>query len=174
MEIHIGINSPGGDIDAAQEIVDYMARLHRQNGVTFKAYNLGVVASAATFVFLNAQDRYLEATGAFLFQAAGVAATGNGLINVPNLLDAYERTMRATLKARTRLTESEALTYVRRTVVLNSDDARRDGIVDAIANYTVPPGVSGWVDRGEAADQGPTPACHAGGQPTERQQAGLI
>lgn len=149
VEIHLGINSPGGDIDAAQAIVDYMARMHGQYGVNFKAYNIGTVASAATYVFLNAQDRYSAANGAFLFHAAGVVSSG--VVNAANLrdqadrLDAYERTMRATLKARTRLTESEAQTYVRRTVVLSADDARRDGIVDAIAPYAMPPGVGAWV-----------------------------
>jgi ATP-dependent protease ClpP protease subunit len=55
-------------------------------------------------------------------------------------LDAYERLMRATLKERSKLTDSEAQTYVRRTVVLNADDARRDGIVDGIAAYPSPKG----------------------------------
>ncbi len=149
MEIHLGINSPGGDVNAAQAIVDYMARMHGRYGMAFKAYNIGMVASAATYVFLSAQDRYSAANGAFLFHAAGVVSSGP--INAANLrdqaerLDAYERTMRATLKARTRLTESEAQTYVRRTVVLNADDARRDGVVDAIAPYSMPPGVGAWV-----------------------------
>ena len=148
-EIHIGMNSPGGDIDAAQGIVDYMARTHDQDGVTFRAYNVGLVASAATYVFLNAQDRYTTAQGAFLFHAAG--AVSNGAVNAQNLrdqadkLDAYERTVRATMRRRTRLTDSETLTYVRRTVVLNSDDARRDGVVDGIATFGFPKEARAWV-----------------------------
>ena len=50
-EIDIGLNSGGGDIDAAQGIVDYMTRMHDELGLTFKAYNIGLVASAATYVF---------------------------------------------------------------------------------------------------------------------------
>ena len=49
------------------------------------------------------------------------------------------------MKRRTRLTDDEALTYVRRTVVLNSDDARRDGVVDAVEPFTMPKGARGWV-----------------------------
>ncbi len=148
-EIHVGMNSPGGDIEAAQAIVDYMARMHGQEDVTFKVYNLGIVASAATYVFLNAQSRYSVARGAFLFHAA--FALQRGPVNAQNLhdqadkLDAYERAIRATLKARTRLTDAEAQTYVRRTVVLSSDDARRDGIVDAITAFAMPKGARSWV-----------------------------
>ena len=148
-EIHIGMNSPGGEIDAAQGIVDYMNRQHDQNGIVFKAYNVGMVASAATYVFLSAQDRYTTAPGLFLFHAAG--AMGRGMVNAQMLrdqadkLDAYERIVRATLKARTKLTDSETLTYVRRTVVLNADDARRDGVVDAVAGFVLPKVGRMWV-----------------------------
>ena len=147
-EIDIGMNSPGGDIDAAQAIVAYMAQAHAQDGVTFKAYNIGLVASAANYVFLNAQARYSIVRGAFLFHAA--SATSTGPVNAENLrdaadkLDAYERTMRATLKARTHLNDDEGLTYVRRTVILNSDDAQQDGVVDGIAVFSPPTGARTW------------------------------
>lgn len=148
-EIDIALNSPGGDIDAAQAIVEHMTRLHEHDGITFKAYDIGVVASAATFVFLTAQDRYSVARGAFLFHAAGMLS--NGPVSAERLreqadkIEAYERIVGATLKARTRLTDSEAQTYLHRTVVLNSDDARRDGIIDGVAAFTVPKGARSWV-----------------------------
>ncbi len=148
-EIDLALNSPGGDIDAAQGIVDYMNRLHEHDGITFKAYNVGLVSSAATFLFLNAQNRYSVERGVFLFHAAGMVS--NGPVSAERLreqadkLEAYERIVGATLKARTRLTASEAQTYLHRTVVLNSDDARRDGIVDAIAAFPSPKGSSRWV-----------------------------
>ena len=148
-EIDVGINSPGGLIQSAEEIVDYMAKAHRVDGVTFKAFNVGVVASAATFVFLNAQDRYSSARGTFLFHAAG--AVSSGMVNSQMLretadtLDAYERKIRGTLVSRTHLTEGEATTYVRRTVLLNADDAKRDGIIDGIAELALPSGVRGYM-----------------------------
>ena len=147
-EIHLGINSPGGDVDAARGIVDYMTRLHRE-GVTFTAYNLRFVASAATYVFLTAQGRYTAPNSAFLFHAAG--AVSSGPVNAQNLrdeadkLDVYENTIRALLKARTHLNDAETLTYVRRTVLLNPDDARRDGVVDGVAPYTLPTGARAWL-----------------------------
>ena len=167
-EIRIGMNSPGGDINAAQALVEYMARLHDQNGVTFKAYNIGTVASAATYVFMNAQDRYSVPRGTFLFHAAGVVS--NGPINAQNLrdqadkLDAYEQAVRATMKTRTRLTDAEAQTYVRRTVVLNSDDARRDGIVDGIADFSLPKGTRIWVIVSKPANPA-TPSPSAASAP---------
>ena len=52
--------------------------------------------------------------------------------------------MRATLKARTHLNDDEGLTYVRRTVILNSDDAQQDGVVDGIAVFSPPTGARTW------------------------------
>ena len=160
-EIQIGLNSPGGDIDAAQGIVDYMRREHAA-GIDFRMYDIGLVASAATYIFLNAQARYSTQRGAFLFHAASVTSNGpitaEGLRDAADKLDGYERTMVATLKAHTKLTESEALTYVRRTVILNSDDARRDGVIDGIANFTVPKEAVGFAIRPIAKPpQAPTP-----------------
>ncbi len=168
-EIHIGMNSPGGDIDSAQAIVDYMARVHSHNGVTFKAYNLGVVASAATYVFMSAQSRYSVPPNVFLFHAA--VAISRGPVNAQDLheqadkLDAYERTIHATLKARTKLTDAEAQTYIRRTVVLSSDDALRDGVVDGIARFTFPKGVRSWVIAMKAPPTPPRPATVAPNPP---------
>jgi ATP-dependent protease ClpP protease subunit len=163
-DIDLGINSPGGDIDAAQGIVDYMTRQHDQNGITFNIYNVGLVASAATYIFLHAQNRYSQERSAFLFHAAG--AVSNGPVSAEKLreqadkLDAYERLMRATLKERSKLTDSEAQTYVRRTVVLNADDARRDGIIDGIAAYPSPKGAKVLVIGVKPGQppQGPRPA----------------
>lgn len=148
-EIDLGINSPGGTIGPAQEMADYMERAHQANGVTFKVYNLGLVASAATFVFLNAQERYTSAKGLFLFHAAGMVANGavssEGLREAATTIEAYERKIQAALLARTHLTAGEAQTYIHRTVVLNADDARRDGVVDGIADLTLPAGARGYM-----------------------------
>ena len=161
--IQLAINSPGGDIDAAQGMVDYMASVRTQRSVKFEVYNIGLVASAASYVYLNAERRYSGARGVFLFHAAGVVSTG--LVPAERLrdqvakLEAYERTMRNTLKTRTRLTDGEALTYVRRTVLLNSDDARRDGIVDSIAEFQVPLGARTWTISTRNPAQPPRPAA---------------
>lgn len=161
-EIDIGLNSPGGIIQSAQDIVDYMARLHRDDGITFKAYNVGLVASAATYIFLAAQDRYSGSKGVFLFHAAGMLATGmvtsERLRESADILDAYERKIRTALVSRTHLTDGEAQIYVRRTVLLNADDARRDGVIDGIADMRLPKGVRAYVIATRPRDAAPRAA----------------
>ncbi len=161
-EIRLAINSPGGEIEAAQGIVGFMHHLHDDDGVTFKVYDIGVVASAASYVFLNGQVRYTDPRGTFLFHAARSYAPGGftteSIHDAEGKLDAYERLMRATLASRSHLTDAETLTYVRRTVVLNADDARRDGIVDAIQPFAAPKGVRVWVIRAKPTTPTPTPA----------------
>lgn len=161
-EIDIAMNSSGGIIGPAEAMAGAMERLHAQ-GVTFKTYDVGIVASAATLVFLAAQERYSVARGAFVFHAAGLLSTG--LVSAEILreqadrIEAYERILRATLKARTRLSDSEAQTYLHRTVVLSSDDARRDGIIDAIAPFSAPKDTWAWMI-------GPRPGKPAAPKPT--------
>jgi hypothetical protein len=53
----------------------------------------------------------------------------------------HERIFLGMLKARTRLTDGEALSFVHRTVILDPTEAKRDGIVDQIAEFSVPKGV---------------------------------
>ena len=142
--IRLAINSPGGEITAAQDIVDYMTRSNASRGITFECYGVGMVASAATYVFLSGQRRFARANSGFLFHAAGMVSTGpvsaERLREEANKIDAYERAVRATLKARTRLSDAAIDIYLHRTVVLNADDAQRDGVVDAIANFPTSPG----------------------------------
>lgn len=143
-EIDLGLNSPGGDIDSAQAMVDYMARAHDQDHIRFKAVNVGLVGSAASYLFLNAQDRYTLPKSTFIFHAAGyvgaLPATAETLRENADKLDAYERVVRAALKAHTTISDSQATVYVRRTVVLNADDARRDGVVDGVLPAYAPNG----------------------------------
>ncbi len=137
--IRLAINSPGGDVDAAQGIVDYMRTTHATRGIDFETYSVGLVASAATYVFLNAQRRYALAGSGFLFHAAGVVSSGavsaERLREQANRIEDYERSVRAVLKSRTRLTDAAIDVYLHRTVVLSADDAKRDGVVDGIGIF---------------------------------------
>ena len=142
--IRLGINSAGGEVIAAQGIVDYVNQVHATRGVQFESYDLGLVASAATYVYLSAQRRIARPNSGFLFHAAGLVSTGpvsaERLREEADKIESYERAVRSLLKARTRLSDAAIDIYLHRTVILTADDARRDGVVNEISNVLGPPG----------------------------------
>ena len=147
-EIYVLMTSPGGVVTAAQDMIAFMDRTHASRGVTFTTHNTGVVASAACYVFLAGQRRLSVPRGQFLFHEA--ALVSNGAITSLALQDAntkmqqIERSFLTMLTSRTKLTEAEASSFVRRTVILNADEARRDGIIEATAEFTLPPGATAF------------------------------
>lgn len=148
-EIDLGINSMGGDFEAAELIVAEMDRLHAEDGITFNAYDLRLVASAATLVFLEAQGRYAAPRAGFVFHAP--FATANGTFSAEALrkeadeIDQAAQTVRDVLLRRTRLTRPQVDVYVTRTVLLSTDDAQHDGVIDAAERLTLPKGARAWV-----------------------------
>ena len=145
-EIYVLISSPGGTLDAAQDIISFMDRTHADRKVNFVTHNTGVVASAACYVFLAGQRRLSIPQGAFLFHQA--ALVSNGPISSQRVqeesanLQRAERSFVTMLTAKTRLTPAEATSFTRRTVILTADEARRDGIIDATAGFTLPTGAT--------------------------------
>ena len=111
-EIDLGINSPGGEIDAAEAVVAEMDRLHAADGITFDTYDLRLVASAATLVFLDAQGRYAAPRAGFVFHAPFVAAAGTfsaaTLRRAADKIDRARDMFRQVLLARTHLTAQQA------------------------------------------------------------------
>lgn len=144
-EIHIAINSPGGVVHEAEAMIAAMDRAHAEHGVVFVTHNVGLVASAACYVFLAGQRRLANARGAFLFHEAGLQAngllTGQLLQEASTQLQQDERVFATMLKTRTRLTDGEASSFLHRTVILTANEARRDGITDATEEFSVPKGV---------------------------------
>ena len=171
-QIVLGINSPGGEIDAAQAIVAEMDRLHDQDGITFNAYNLRLVASAATLVFLDAQARYAVPHSGFIFHAPFVLQSGafssETLRKNADTLDRDTQMFRDVLLARTHLTKQQVDVYVSRTVVLSPDDAQHDGVIDAVEAVTAPKGARAWLIKVKPKATAPdpevqrTPATQAG------------
>lgn len=145
-EIYVLMVSPGGVVTAAQDMIAFMDRTHASRGTLFTTHNAGVVASAACYVFLAGQRRLSVPRGQFLFHEA--ALVSNGAITSLALQDAnakmqqIERSFLAMLTTRTKLTEAEASSFIRRTVILNADEARRDGIIEATAEIALPPGAT--------------------------------
>ena len=145
-EIRIGIRSPGGIIVAAESMMTYMDRMNADHGITFITFAVGMVASAACYVFLAGQKRYAIPTGVFLFHEAGMEARGrvtaNRIYEAAASLGADESHFLDILQARTRLTRPEALSFVRRTVILDADEAQRDGLIDGVQVFVVPNAVT--------------------------------
>ena len=148
-EIDLGINSPGGEIGAAESIVAEMDRLHAENGITFNAYDLHLVASAATLVFLDAQGRYAAPRSGFMFHAPFAVAAGTfsaeALRKDADQIDRASQRFRDVLLARTRLTRQQVDVYVTRTVLLSPEDAQHDGVIDAVGRLTPPKGTRAWL-----------------------------
>ncbi len=145
-EIYVLITSPGGTISAAQDMIAFMDRTHADRGTRFVTHNVGVVASAACYVFLAGQRRLSVPRGTFLFHEAAVVT--NGPITSQNLQEAslkiqqIERSFTNMLTTRTRLTAAEASSFTRRTVILSADEARRDGIIEETAGFALPQGAT--------------------------------
>ena len=174
-EIDLGINSAGGEVDAAESVVAEMNRLHAEDGTTFDAYDLGLVASAATLVFLDAQGRYAAPRSGFLFHAPFALAAGTfsaeKLRQEADKVDHAAQTFRDVLLARTRLTRQQVDVYVTRTVLLSTDDAQHDGVIDAVKGLTPPKGARAWVIKVKprtpaTGAQGPAAARQPGSNPS--------
>ncbi len=158
-EIALGINSAGGEVDAAQAVVAEMDRLHAQAGITFDAYDLRLVASAATLPFLDAQARYAAPHSGFLFHAPFMAGAGTfsaqTLRQEADRIDRAAAMFRQALLARTHLTAQQADVYTTRTVLLSTEDALNDGVIDAVRAMTPPKQARAWVVRSQRKTPAP-------------------
>ena len=145
-EIYVLLASPGGSVSAAQDMIAFMDRTHAERGVIFTTHNTGVVASAACYVFLAGQRRLSAPRGTFLFHEAALVADGPitslRLREASARMQQIERSFLAMLTAKTRLKEAEAASFIHRTVILNAEEARRDGIVEAVSGFALPPGAT--------------------------------
>lgn len=160
--IRLAINSTGGSIAAAQAIVDDMNSMRATQKLTFETYAVGTVASAATYVFLHGQRRFVSSGGRIVF--LGNTLVNSGGVSAERLRDEvsrmerYEQRLRALLKARTKLTDATIDVYLRQQVALTAEDALRDGVVDGIAEFPRP-------SDGKVLSIMPRPRVTAGGTP---------
>jgi len=147
-QIHVAINSGGGSVKAAEAMIATMDRVHAERGVTFTTHNVGIVGSAACYVFLAGQQRVSLPKAMFMFHQQGMMAASGGIISGQALQEAADqvkqndRVFLAMLKSRTKIPDAEALSFVHRTVILTADEAKRDGIIQSVGNFDVPPGAT--------------------------------
>ena len=145
-EIYLLLTSPGGPVPPAMSMIAEMERLNTGRGVRFTTHNIGAVAGGACYVFLAGQRRLSVPRGTFVFQgltyAPSGAVTSQALQEAGAQMRRIEQAYTAMLLSRTRLNAAEASSFLRRTVILNADEARRDGIIDATAEFSLPPGAT--------------------------------
>lgn len=145
-EIYVLISSPGGSVTAAEAIIRFIDETRAARGVRFTTHNVGLVASAAAYVFLAGGRRVSVPGGAFLFHEASLVADGaltsQALQEANQSMQRIERSFTSMLTSRTRVTEAEASSFIRRTVILNAPEAQRDGVIQDIAPFTLPTGAT--------------------------------
>lgn len=143
-EIYLLLTSSGGPVAPALSIISAMERLNAGRGIRFTTHNIGAVAGGACYVFLAGQRRLSVPRGTFVFQGLQFvpsgAVTSQALQEASAQMRRIEQTYATMLTSRTRLTAAEASSFLRRTVVLSADEARRDGLIEATAEFTLPPG----------------------------------
>ena len=132
------INSPGGALQPAQDMGALLTRLQSQ-GIRITTHNAGFVASAANFLFLAADRRLSVPQGTFLFHQPSVTGTltATEIQELSVQYQSVEKGLIDTLLRRTRLNAADAATFVRRTVILTAEEARRDGVIEAVATISI-------------------------------------
>ena len=162
------INSPGGALRPAQDMGALLTRLQGQ-GISITTHNAGFVASAANFLFLAANRRLSVPQGTFLFHQPSVTGTltATEIQELSVQYQSVEKGLIDTLLRRTRLNAADAATFVRRTVILSAEEARRDGVIEAVAAIAIANGtpVSAIVNTPARPFPAPTPPTGAASTP---------
>ena len=148
-EIDLAMNALGGKISTVGAIVAELDRLQAEDVIIFNAYDIHLVASAAGFVFLDAQGRFAAPRSGFLFLAPVMIGSGTFSEEVlrknADQIDQDKQIFRDVLLARTHLTKSQIDVYMSRTMVLSADDAQHDGIIDIVKSPMAPKSTRTWV-----------------------------
>jgi ATP-dependent Clp protease protease subunit len=72
-DINIYVNSPGGDPYTAFGLYDFIKTL---DTVTVNMYNVGLVASAASIIFMAGDNRYMYENTVFMLHSVSSSASG--------------------------------------------------------------------------------------------------
>lgn len=164
--VTIFLNSPGGNLQSAQEMTARVQAM-QVRGIQVTMHNVGIVASAACFLFLAADRRRSVPGGRFIFHQASVQATpvsGTVSLTFQQIQDLstqvqrVERGLTDIITSRTRITPAEATSFTRRTVLLSADEALRDGVIQSIGPATVPKDGGTFVIRAVPATPRPPPS----------------
>ena len=130
--IHIRINSPGGDVFAAQAIVAAM----RDTGAKVIAHVDGFAASAATVIATAADEIEISDGALYMIHCAWTMAYGNAtdIRETANLLEKCDGVISSQYAKRSGKSASEIMTLMQAETWFTGQEAIDAGLVDRIAD----------------------------------------
>lgn len=129
--IHLRINSPGGDVFAAQA----MAMAVREHPSKIIAHVDGYAASAATFPVISADESYINKSGMFMIHNAWTIAMGNAedLIEQAGLLERIDNILAADYAVKAGKTIDEVRAWMAAETYFFGQEAVDAGFVNAVS-----------------------------------------
>lgn len=162
--IHLRINSPGGEVFAAQA----MAQAIREKGAHVIAHVDGYAASAASFLALAADEVVISEGGFFMIHKAMTIAFGNAddMQETADLLNKVDGVLVAGYAKETGQDAQQIADWMAAETWFSADEAVANGFADRIAEGAVKPAnqwnLSAWahapkVPENDLAPQDQTP-----------------
>lgn len=138
---HLLFQSHGGFISDGLCLYNFLSNLP----IRFITYNAGAVASIAVTVFLAGRQRYASDTARFMVHKSHASPQGgarpDALRIIADGLKADDRRTETILRRFVRLTDSQWAVHAHSDLHLTAEAALAAGVVDAIADFSPPPGV---------------------------------
>lgn len=153
--IHLRINSPGGEVFAAQA----MAQAIREKGAHVIAHVDGYAASAASFLALAADEVVISEGGFFMIHKAMTIAFGNAddMQETADLLNKVDGVLVAGYVKETGQTAEQIAEWMAAETWFTAEEAVNHGFADRIAESAVKPAnawnLSAWANAPKAARQ---------------------
>ena len=135
--LHLRINSPGGDVFAAQAI----AQAIRDTKARVVAHVDGYAASAATEIAIAADEIEIAEGGFFMIHNAWTIMMGNSaeLRAEADLLDSLDAEIVRDYQSKTGKTEQQLQDWMKAETWFNADQAKENGFVDSVIETTANP-----------------------------------
>ena len=129
-DVHLHINSPGGDVFEARAMVSAV----RGYAGTVTAYIDGLAASAATYLALAGAQTHIAEGGMFMVHNSWTLAWGNKseLRSTADLLDKIDGTIVADYARKTGAKSDQIVSWMDAETWFTADEAKAAGFVDSV------------------------------------------
>jgi ATP-dependent Clp protease, protease subunit len=131
-EVHVEINSPGGDVFAALAMYNAL----RASGKKIVAKVMGVAASAASLVFMAGDERVMPKNTHLMVHNPWTIALGNAaeLRDQADTLDKIGDSLVATYVARSGMSEEDVRAMLSKDTWLNADESKEKGLATEVVD----------------------------------------